>query len=212
MSRRMLSYFLALVFASLCLIYFMTRPEKDFLVQVKGGVINPIDLQKELHRRLRQAKIGSREARELQYTIEKVREKASRLFQPAENPGAFLEALADLKTTRDGRRYGKNHKQIELSKARRSAAEFSTQSSLLRFSANDPIAWRERGPGNVSGRVQGVAVDVADPSGNTWFAAPWPPWRYRCSIIRGGCGVPRCCLPDKPSSQRSHLAYPSDLW
>ena len=40
-----------------------------------------------------------------------------------------------------------------------------------RFFAADILPWQERGPGNVSGRAQNVVVDVADTSGNTWFAA-----------------------------------------
>ncbi|MFA8344308.1 MAG: WD40/YVTN/BNR-like repeat-containing protein, partial [Rhodothermaceae bacterium] len=35
---------------------------------------------------------------------------------------------------------------------------------------NDNIVWKERGPGNVSGRTRGIIVDVSDKTNNTWYA------------------------------------------
>ena len=104
---------------------------------------------------------ASDEAARVQRAIEKVREKEARKHARFEQPGILIEAMAELKTTRQGARYRPNYKVQAL------------EASLQRVAGKkaDVLPWVERGPGNVSGRVRAVIVDKADASGNTWFAA-----------------------------------------
>ncbi|MDR9418444.1 T9SS type A sorting domain-containing protein [Gracilimonas sp.] len=77
----------------------------------------------------------------------------------AENPGAFWEALAALKTSKDGRTYPLNYKinAVELAEKTR----FKTSQS--------PLNWKSRGPYNISGRTRAILVDNNDESGDTWL-------------------------------------------
>lgn len=98
---------------------------------------------------------------ELTRRMNQVRRAASRADVEEENPGAFLEALAQLKTTRDGRTYAPNYK-IRALRLTEMRAAGKTERLL---------PWVERGPGNVSGRARAVIVDASDPTGNTWWIA-----------------------------------------
>jgi photosystem II stability/assembly factor-like uncharacterized protein len=57
--------------------------------------------------------------------------------------------------------YTTSNKQKELKKAQ--------QKKLMLKSASTKLNWKERGPGNLSGRVRALIVDPDDPSCNTWF-------------------------------------------
>ncbi|HMB91640.1 MAG TPA: hypothetical protein VKP65_12380, partial [Rhodothermales bacterium] len=128
---------------------------------VPDGIISPAETQAFLLEQWQQAEPGSAEARRLAQLIRKVRDKVAQREAQAENPGAFIEALALLKTTRDGRTYAPNYKIQALQQAEaRSLGK-----------VQEELPWVRRGPGNISGRARAVIVDVADPSGNTWFAA-----------------------------------------
>ena len=112
----------------------------------------------------------SPEARQISRLLEDMRRKKEKGSKKTENPSAFYEALAELKTSHDGKTYAKNYKAFELKKARnRDATLYKTSGS--RSSSMEVLPWQERGPGNVSGRVRGIVIDAADASGNSWFIA-----------------------------------------
>jgi hypothetical protein len=133
----------------------------------KGGIVAPTDIETELVRQLKATAPNSQKYREIEEVLRKVRKKKNKTIKETENPGAFVEALALLKTAPDGTTYPKNYKARELAKANRLLD--LNRGRLSKIAAVLP--WQERGPGNVSGRVQGLVVDISDPSGNTWFAA-----------------------------------------
>ncbi|MDJ0841335.1 MAG: peptidoglycan DD-metalloendopeptidase family protein [Acidobacteriota bacterium] len=99
---------------------------------------------------------NSMEAQRLQYQMDKVRGR----FPKPELPGAALKAFGEIKTGRDGTRYGSNYKRRELEKAL----------ARRKGKRGTPVPWINRGPGNVSGRARAVICDPADPA-NTWYAA-----------------------------------------
>ncbi len=88
-----------------------------------------------------------------------------------ENPGAFYEALALLKTTKEGKTYGPNYKQIALDETQKFKNIRIARTPGIEGTQGEPLNWKVIGPGNVSGRTRAVVVDPADPSGNSWFAA-----------------------------------------
>lgn len=77
----------------------------------------------------------------------------------AENPGAFWEALAGLKTDSKGKTYDLNYK--------RSALEIASKNKKKTSSITP--TWTSRGPNNINGRTRAILVDQNDASGNTWF-------------------------------------------
>ena len=87
--------------------------------------------------------------------------------QPEENPGAFENALQEIKVARDGRTYPADYRM----KAFRSAEKALSRSTLRKGADAAPLSWKERGPGNVSGRTRAIVVDPDDPQKQTWFAA-----------------------------------------
>ena len=103
---------------------------------------------------------SSPEANLIARTIDKIERESSRRVGEFENPGAFLEALAEIKTAFDGTTYPPNYLIRELRKARQ-----GMRKPLVR------LPWVERGPGNVDGRARAVIVDPDDPNKNTWFVA-----------------------------------------
>ena len=92
-------------------------------------------------------------------------------LEEGENPGAFNEALIQLKTSKDGRTYKANYKQLALNKAKALKNVALQQIQGVQGTQGQPLNWKEVGPGNVSGRTRAVVVDPSDQSGNTWFAA-----------------------------------------
>ncbi len=82
-----------------------------------NGIVAPIDLIDALAAQWVEVEPGSPEALRLMGEINQVRAQASKTQADAENPGAFLEALAQLKTTRDGRTYAPNYKMTALRRA-----------------------------------------------------------------------------------------------
>ena len=157
-----------LTFGSFCLIlsaltFFLFFGEK----KQSSPILYPSDILAEYSRQLGEVDPNSEEARLITYQIQKVKQKAAETYKAAENAAPFFEALADIKTTPDGVTYPKNYKTKALTKARLLRGDLGK--SLRKSSADLP--WMERGPGNVSGRVQGLVIDRSDPLGNTWFAA-----------------------------------------
>ena len=130
------------------------------------GIITPEEMQTQILERLSAIDPDSPEAAELRRTLAKVRSKAFG-YAPAENPGAFLEGLAEVKTTSEGSTYTIGYRKGELAKAIARRDEIKGRSSL----AGELLPWVERGPGNVSGRARAVAIDPSDPASNTWFVA-----------------------------------------
>jgi photosystem II stability/assembly factor-like uncharacterized protein len=121
-----------------------------------------IELLEKISKKLAKNDLNSAEVKQLRRLHTKIRKLKKDAFAKAENPGALLDALSQIKTAPDGRTYPANYKQVELRKAvqkRQSLAKKST-----------PLPWVERGPGNVSGRTQALIVDPDDPTKNTWFA------------------------------------------
>ena len=80
-----------------------------------------------------------------------------------ENPGALLQAFAEIKTSGLGETYGVGYKTRALDKARKRLASLKIK--------QEDLPWVSRGPANVMGRIRTVVVDPSDPSENTWFAA-----------------------------------------
>ena len=131
-------------------------------------ILHPSDILAEYSRQLAEVAPDSEEARLITQQIQKVKQKAAKTHKAAENAAPFFEALADIKTTPDGVTYPKNYKTKALAKARLLRGDLGKG---LRKESADILPWMERGPGNVSGRVQGLVIDNSDPSGDTWFAA-----------------------------------------
>ena len=139
-------WILAATVIVLSAVFLRTRPS-DF--PLSNGVVAPIDLIDALAAQLAEVEPGSPEALLLMEDINRVRAQASKTRANAENPGAFLEALAQLKTTRDGRTYASNYKMTAL---RRAQVQVAGKTA-------DDLPWVERGPGNVSGRARAIIVD-----------------------------------------------------
>ncbi|QXD16905.1 T9SS type A sorting domain-containing protein [Rhodocaloribacter litoris] len=75
-------------------------------------------------------------------------------------PDYFAAYHAGIRTRPDGTTYPPNYRQEALWKARAAA----------KGRARRALPWRERGPGNVSGRTRALAVDPEDPTHRTWIA------------------------------------------
>ncbi len=138
--------------------------------QVLPGVFNAAELEAGLLKQLQAFESGSPEYSRLSRQLKKVRVKADQSYKKNENPGAFLEALSVLKTTKDGGTYAMNYKVAALQKAQRASSD-RFKAGANRAASAALLPWKERGPGNVSGRAQSVVVDKSDASGNTWFVA-----------------------------------------
>ncbi len=143
------------------------RLQQELAKQAQKGIFNPVDMERELLQRLQNTAVNSREAAEIKAAIDNIRRKANRTFQQSENPGAFHDALAQLKVTPEGGIYPKDYKVKELGKARQRTARRKVSGDVT--FATTALPWQERGPGNVSGRSRAIIVDYADASGNTWF-------------------------------------------
>lgn len=76
-----------------------------------------------------------------------------------ENPGAFWEALAGLKTGSKGETYQLNYKKTALEVASKNKNKASSITPT----------WTSRGPNNINGRTRAILVDENDSSGETWF-------------------------------------------
>ncbi len=103
------------------------------------------------------------EAVRLSRTIASIRRKSGQTEPKAQDPGAFLEGLAQVKTGVDGRTYSPGYRTRE--------REWALERSIGALRKGQPPNWVERGPGNVSGRARAIAVDPSDPAGDTWFVA-----------------------------------------
>ncbi|MCB0713730.1 MAG: hypothetical protein KDD67_15495 [Ignavibacteriae bacterium] len=132
----------------------------------RTGIITPEETQIEILRRLASVDPNSPEAAELRRTLSKVRSKAAG-NGAEEDPSAFLEGMAELKTTLNGGTYDVGYRDVELKKAIARRQELKGKAAL----AGEKLPWVQRGPGNVSGRSRAIALDPSDPSGNTWFVA-----------------------------------------
>jgi photosystem II stability/assembly factor-like uncharacterized protein len=121
---------------------------------------DPATIQAQLARSFEAAAPRSPEAAALARDMARVRRKALQTTPRAQDPGAFREALAGIKTAPDGSTYSPDYKMRELegAMARRAARGLA-------------LPWVERGPGNVSGRARAIVVDPNDPTHNTWFVA-----------------------------------------
>ncbi|MEQ9264086.1 MAG: T9SS type A sorting domain-containing protein [Balneolaceae bacterium] len=76
-----------------------------------------------------------------------------------ENPGAFWEALAGLKTGPKGETYQLNYKKTA----------FEVASKNKNKASSITPTWTSRGPNNINGRTRAILVDENDSSGETWF-------------------------------------------
>jgi len=123
-----------------------------------------ITVQQQLAQAWKEADPSSAMAGALERDMARVRAKS--LQAPAasqaraQDPGAFREALARIKTAPDGSTYRPGYKQREIARAQ-----------SLRRGVGVALPWIERGPGNVSGRARAIVVDPTDNTHNTWFVA-----------------------------------------
>ena len=129
-----------------------------------NGVTSAGQMQLELQEMLARAEPSSTAAAEIQAALNKLAAKQSKDRIKAENPGALIEAMADIKTGADGQTYPVGYRVAERLKAR---ARKHAGDAV----AGAPLPWTERGPGNISGRARAIVVDAADPGGNSWFIA-----------------------------------------
>ena len=127
------------------------------------AVVNPQQLLIALGQRLADLEPRDPEAVRLSRTIATIRRKMHQTEPKAQDPGAFLEGLIQVKTGVDGRTYSPGYRTRE-----RELALQRTAGVLRKSQAPN---WVERGPGNVSGRARAIVVDPSDPAGNTWFVA-----------------------------------------
>ncbi len=156
-------WFGGLFVLAIAAVIFLSRNDKNSAAD--DGIITPAAVRSRLVERLKNTAPNSPEAREISRMINKVRRKANvATDKEAENPSAFIEALAKIKTARNGSTYSHNYKIRELQKALVSRSRLSKRSAAT-------LPWVERGPGNVSGRARALIVDPDDPTGNTWFVA-----------------------------------------
>lgn len=155
-----------LIFLYICDIQFHSQRE----TQNPAQIISPVEIMQSLEQQIQHTQPGSEERRKLVHLLHKVRSKADRNYKKTDNPEAFGNALAELKTGPGGKRYPKNYLARELNKALKARTDrFKGLGSQVASAGLLP--WQERGPGNVSGRAQAVVIDQSDPTGNTWFAA-----------------------------------------
>lgn len=92
-------------------------------------------------------------------TLKKVRQHLAGTHPRPTDPGAFRQALAEVKLAHDGRTYSPDYRIRALDRALKSKKRRLPQ-----------LDWVERGPGNVSGRARAVLVDPDDPQ-MTWLVA-----------------------------------------
>jgi hypothetical protein len=128
--------------------------------QLPSPTTDPLLLQTELSEQWSNAEPRSEEARAIAGEISRVRRKALQTEPRAQDPGAFREALAQIKTTPEGTTYRADYKLRALSQARAS-----------RRGPAVVLPWVARGPANVSGRSRAIVVDPGDTTHNTWFVA-----------------------------------------
>jgi len=151
------------VFVTLLLITAFIVTNVFFQVEISNEP-STVEIEKRLSSEIAKLPSGSQEAMRLASLFERVHKKSNGRYNKSENPGAFLEALKEIKTAYDGTTYKPDYKIKALKKS-------EERKRLNRVFNNEELAWEERGPGNVSGRTQQLIVDAADQTGNTWFAA-----------------------------------------
>lgn len=145
--------FLAIAILILIVAFYSTQNSKTDLFHIPDSEI--IELKKQL----RNYPSNSLEFLATQNHIDELVEEANDDSKIAENPGAFWEALAGLKTLDDGTTYPLNYKKKAFNIAKRAKRKASSLSPT----------WTSRGPNNINGRTRAILVDVNDNTGNTWF-------------------------------------------
>ena len=149
--------------------YFIFKTDPQHLTVKFNGISDLATIEVELARQLFELEPSSEEYRKTSAAIKKVREKAAKTIKSAENSEPFLEALAQIKTAPGGQTYKINYRKKALQRAR--ALSFDLKKGRSGLASSRLLDWKERGPGNVSGRTQAIVIDKSDASGNTWFTA-----------------------------------------
>lgn len=118
--RKSLLIFISVLFITALTysIMYFGYSDNAFQQLATDGIFNPHDIKTELVRRMKNAIPHSPEARQISRLLENMRRKKEKGPKKTENPSAFYEALAELKTSHDGKTYSKNYKAVELKKAR----------------------------------------------------------------------------------------------
>ncbi|KPL26768.1 MAG: hypothetical protein AMS23_00210 [Bacteroides sp. SM1_62] len=150
--------FLLFSFILFASIYFLQQRKNPDLSKLQNTNQTLDQYLEQLHTNFANLNPHSLEAHKIARKMESIRAKISGKLNRSENPGAFLEALAAVKTAYDGRTYAPGYKIEELGKAQR----FLKKPAML-------LAWQERGPANVSGRARALIVDPDDPTHQTWY-------------------------------------------
>lgn len=125
-----------------------------------SGIVDPHTLTVFLSQKMAQAEPGSAEALKYARMIKKVKMKAEQTGPRQENPGALIEAFAQIKSDAQGRGYTPGYRVKAIEKSRKTGR-----------TAKKRADWTELGPANVSGRIRTVVIDPDDASLNTWYLA-----------------------------------------
>ncbi|MBN2807326.1 MAG: T9SS type A sorting domain-containing protein [Prolixibacteraceae bacterium] len=96
-------------------------------------------------------------------TIEFKKKRRMNGWAKPDQPSEFIHRYNRIRTKAGNEKpaYELNYKMQELQKAQTRNAQLKSQTVEL--------DWKERGPGNVSGRTRGLIIDPDDPNRNTWF-------------------------------------------